>query len=465
MIAALVWLLPTVAIGEQQGVFGGALDGNGPPPQPLPVEGGRDNTITGTLDGTTVSQPVADPAADVQIFVMTQSDELMIDVPFRFAVRVIGDPARAANNTRVRISTRLRRVDGSEAPAGGVTLTRAFMPQANKQPPQNCSVQGTDRVCTLGDISPGAEARVTGELRTTAGAQAGELVLTVLARFGNTELKPNETVMKLVPRRQLSNVGLTLDMSSDADVAAMGLDFVHTVSVRNSSTREDATRVMLEIRQRAVAQGDGTFTPLAADGMEVSGIDPRCALQNGIYRCNLGTLGAGQEIRLPVQVRILKDLPAQRSGKVETQARVRSGEIDPEPDDNFDKELTTLVSRQPRLAFLIPVRGEKGQVRFVEEDRLTNGELFGIGARFMHVLVEPQDVVVRVIVKGAQPVDVTLRKPLTGQGPIYRSAPLRVLSPGARADAADTPIRANNGDEVRASYQRSSATARVMGTK
>jgi len=463
-IAAFALSVPALVAGQN---ITEILGGSEPPRQPLPVEGGRNNLITGMLDGTTYPQPVADPEASVQILVLPQSDEVMIDLPFRFAVRVIGDPARAAHDVRVRIGATLRRANGSASPAGEVTFTRAVMPQQDNQPRRDCSTQGNDRVCTLGDLPPGGEARVSAELRTTAAAQPGDLVLSVLTRFGATELKSHETVVKLVPRRQLSNVGLTIDLSSDSDVAAMGFDFVHSVRVRNSSTSEDATRVTVEIRQRAITQSDGTFTPLAGDGMEVSVLDQRCALQKGTYRCLLGTLKAGQEVRVPVQVKVLKDLPAQRSGKVETQARVKSAEVDPEPEDNFDKEMTTLVSRQPELAFLSPVKGENGQVRFVEGDYLANGERFGIGARFMHALVEPDtpEIVVRVMVNGAQPLDVALRKPLTGQGPIYRSAPLRLLPPGARADAADKPIRASNGDELRASYQRSSAAARVIGTR
>jgi hypothetical protein len=170
-------------------------------------------------------------------------------------------------------------------------------------------------------------------------------------------------------------------------------------------------------------------------------------------RCALGTLKPGQAVRLFVRVKIVKDLPVRRTGKVETQAEVRSAEIDPQPDDNFDRELTTLVSRQPELAFLAPVQAADGQIQFVEREQLPNGERFGIGARFMHVLAEPAapEVVVRLVVGSAQPVDVVLRRALHGEAVIYRSGPL--------------PLRANAGDELRATYERASATAKVIGAR
>ncbi len=98
---------------------------------------------------------------------------------------------------------------------------------------------------------------------------------------------------------------------------------------------------------------------------------------------------------------------------------------------------------------------------------LPNGELFGIGARFMHPLMEPEsnEIVVRVTVNDGPPMGVPLRKPL-GQGAIYRSAPIRLLPPGAQpARAGERLIHAANGDELRAQYERTVTAARVLGTR
>jgi hypothetical protein len=57
----------------------------------------------------------------------------------------------------------------------------------------------------------------------------------------------------------------------------VGREFVHPITVTNTSTREDATRTQLVIRQRAFTQVDGTWKRLGADGMEVSGLDDTCA--------------------------------------------------------------------------------------------------------------------------------------------------------------------------------------------
>lgn len=476
-IVASAVLLPVLAEAQerraqqedpQPGGFAGAFGGDQPAPERLPVEGTPNNAITGALDGAAASQAIGDPAAEIQLLILPQSDEVMIGVPFRFAIRIVGDPMRPANNVRVRLGAKLRRANGSFAPAGEVTFTRAVVLQPSTQALQNCSAAAADRMCILGDLAPGGDARVSGELRTVEGAQPGDLVLTVLTRIGPAEVKPHETILRLVPGRELSAVGLTVDVSRDADVIGMGMDVEHAVTVTNGSVTEQATRTVLDIQQRAVAQSDGPARALAADGMQVTVADQRCVPQNGFYRCFLGTLDAGHIVRIPVQIMVLKDLPGQRSGKIETQARVKSAEIDPDPDNNYARQTTTLLSRQPRLAFLVPVTGPNGQVRFVEQDVLPSGGRFGIGARFMHALMEPEteEIVVRVTVNGGEPIEVLLRKPLVGRAPVYRSAPLRLLPAAAPAPTSDEmPVRASNGDELRVTYERSSAPARVLGTR
>ncbi len=97
--------------------------------------------------------------------------------------------------------------------------------------------------------------------------------------------------------------------------------------------------------------------------MQVVVADPRCVRSRAIYRCALGTLPPGQAVEVPVWIRVLKDLPARRFGKIETEARARSAEIDPDPDNNFARQATLLLSRQPQLAFVVPERAENGRVR------------------------------------------------------------------------------------------------------
>jgi len=433
-----------------------------------PVRKDPGGLMRGLADGLEVEQPVGDGVnAQIGLTILPQSDQATVGAPYRFDVNIVGDPFYSARNVSIRVSARIRRA-GQFSPAADreVRFDGARVRAHDGSPEAACTGTGVERTCAVGSLPAQGETKIAASIRTAPGVRPGDLVLSahVVSDPGRAA-RPETVALVLVERARLSNVGLTIRIYNDTDIVGAGLDAGHMIRVRNASYTEAATAVLVEIRQRIGANLKGTFQRLPDDGFKSLVSHPACKLEEGIQRCAIGTLAAGQEVRIPVEFTIVANLSPKRWGRVETQARVKSAETDPDLGDNFAKASTAVVSTLPEIAFLLSVSDANGNTRVDPREVVRSGETFGIAARFMDALVEPgaYSIVLRLTIDKGAPLDVTLRLPADRRDRIYRSSPMILLPPKAPTDPGSrVPIYAASGSRLTATYGKAEASATVV---
>lgn len=405
------------------------------------------------------SQPVAgaDTSAELELVLLPQGERTQVGQPFRFDVMLVGDPVRDAADVRIEIGATIRRGQ-AQAPATELRVERAVAQAGAGQPETPCAGTGDMRTCdiVLLPAKGGVKASIT--ILTRAGVAPGKLVLTARALAGGAQRAVQEATVDLVERARLSNVGLTIAIKTDADVAAPGLDIGNVVHVRNTSATENATEVVVQIRQRIIVSEAEGFKRLPDGGYSTTGRREGCEWKERTYRCTLGTLAAGAETQIPLETKVSADLPARRWGRLETQARVKSAEDDPDPGDNLARQVTNVISRQPVLAFI----SRNGRGVYLRQDALGNGQVFSIAARYPHVLVEPGELVVQLRVGNAAPTEVRLRPSADSRERVYRSDPFVLMAPQDNADAGrNVALRAARGSVLKVTHGTSETVVRV----
>lgn len=428
-----------------------------------PAQGLVDRLNAQGSEGERGSQPVANANASVEleVVVLPQGDKTQVGDAFRFDVTVVGDPVRDATNVALEVGVLVRRGPGQPV-ATDLRIERAVLLAREGRAEMACGGAGDTKTCDIGALPAKGEAKASITIRTRPGVAAGQIVLSARALAAGTQKAAQEALVELSEKARLSNVGLSVAIESDSDVGAPGLDIGHKVRVYNSSEKEDATEVVLLIRQRITLSEAQGLRRLPDDQFKTTGRGENCALNERVYRCALGTIPAKGEKTVQLETAIAADLPARRWGRLETQARVKSAELDPDPGDNFVKRFTDLVSRQPELAFLTVAPGADGRGRFVRQDSLANGQFVTLAARYPHVLVEPGEVVVKLSVDNGAPMEVRLRPRADGKDRVYRSEPFVVLAPqDGSAAGGRTPLRAAKRSVVKLMHGKSELAVRV----
>jgi hypothetical protein len=458
-LAALAALLVVTSLSvaggvEQQGGLGAAF--TSPPNDPITLK---------TEDGQSIQQPVGDSVTAALTVVTELPKEVKVGERLPFAVTVFGDPFKSVARARIELDVKVRRA-GVLAAAKDVRLEGATV---EGQPQVRCAGgdSTTTTTCTLG-IAANGEAKITGWIGTSPAGADGELVFSARGLIGQTERASHQSVAALVARRKLTDVGLTIAIKPDSDIAASGIWFGHVIDVTNGSTT-DATNVVIQVRQRIGINDKGTLRPFPqgtlirrAGSSATSGPCPPAGTAM-TFRCTVKGIPAGATITIPVEMEITGDLPAGRWGRVETQARVTSDESDPDPRNNIGKTSTTVVSALPEFRFVFETQDEAGNRQIVVRNRVRTGELFVLAARFMDAQLEPERMIATVTGGDGARQDIELHQPADRSDRIYRSGAL-ILVPlkDTRQWPNRTPVRAAVGSVVKVTYRAAEAVANVV---
>ncbi len=403
-------------------------------------------------------QPVGESNADLRIVLLPQGDETLLGEPYRLDVKVVGDPFRTANNVRVVISARTRRGNASDVRIDQVSLGGQVC-RASEKASRN------ERTCVIPMIAPGGQAELTVSIRTSAGAEAGDLVLSARALIGEAERAAEEKIVKVVTKGRLSEAGLTVQIDRDTHLATTDAEFFHVVKIHNSSTVEAATDVVVEIQQRFGVREGATFRPLPPDALR-RGLSTEIAwkIEGLTARGRLERIEAGATIRMPIEMKLLRELVARQWGRVETQARVRAAQSDPKPGDNHAVQVTDLASRLPELAFISRSADARGNTKFRAQRSVAYRQTFGVGARFLDPLLRPEgdEIEVQIVVNDEPPVPMQLR--FVARDQVYRSSPMILLLPRqAKPDGSSaTPMYASPGSTVRLRYKGSETSIVIV---
>lgn len=391
------------------------------------IGGSPGDTVTATgPDGERVDQPIGQAPVDLALE-LDGPTQAQIGRPYRLSLIVRNNSAAMARNVRARIAVALQDANGAEVEARGAIRFAGSRPVA---------CQG--RICPFGDLPPGASGTVELRAETRNTVAPGQIVFSAaLLAAGRTQ---DRKVVALVASAQPpTEVNLRITVARDLDVVQPGGRFAHVITVRNVSERHDATQVELQIRHRLRVREAGTITVMN-DGLRsavATDWAASCSAKDHQRRCQFPRLRPGEEIRLPVELAVVTELAHGRLGRVETEARVRSAEHDPDRTDNLVGEFTTVASRVPEIAFLRRVQNARGETAVRPTDTLTHGQQFVVAARFVDVPGgEPsaEELPVRLIVEGGGAIELLLRRAgdEDGRYRVYRSPVLGLLAPGAQ---------------------------------
>jgi hypothetical protein len=428
-----------------------------PPGDFLDIEG---------MGGARHRQPVGEAKTDLEVEIHPQADEAEIGKNFAFSVTVTNEGTNRANNVNLQLSAEI-------TPAQGAAATRPARYESAKVKAgpggadKDCTESGRARICEFGMLPPGEKREATVELQLPLGLRPGQLVLTAIAKIGGNDAGNDRKTVRLVPSaRAQTDVDLQLTIERSLEIVGPGTRFFHVVKVRNTSDRHDATNIKLQIFHRMVVGNRGGSEPDEGFRATASGTTARCATRKHDtnkeieHRCELDRIALQGEVRLPIEVVALRDLPAGRWGRIQTKARVRSAENDPLKGDNKALEDTVVIPRLPEIAILSQVPDPSGNPKTMPVRTLSHEQEFIVAARFMDPVVEMygREIRAQLVVEGSDPVLVSLRfNPDVSYSPrhIYRSERFRLVLPG-QATAGQTQgrraISAPAGTVIRAVY-------------
>ena len=425
VIGALAFcLMPSLGLFAQEG--GGFTRIGGSP--------GGAVTATGP-EGENTNQAVGQ--AEVEVALELEGRE-QAEIGRYYVLNVIAhnNSPSTASNVRVRISVTLKAPDGTVIDTSG-------MVRYTGSRPVRCAQSESDRVCPFGDIPSGRSRSV--EVRSELGSTvpAGELGFSAELRADSQieagSIVSDRKVVALVPSAQpQTEVDLHLTVERELDVVQPGMRFGHVIKIRNASDRHEATQVELQVHQRMVAREGNRFNLFnEAFRSSMIGNDEFCTRNNHSHRCRFPTIQPGEEVRVAVELGVVEELAPGRLGRVETQARVRSAENDPNRADNLAREYTNVVSGLPEIHFFGRVRDDRGELGIRPTRTLTHGQQFGIAARFIDVPgggPSGEEIPVRLIVDGGDTIAMSLRRGRAEDDSyrVFKSPVFRLLAPVTR---------------------------------